>query len=205
MSIPIAAPIVPRMRTRTDLALFWRYAAGESIFGEIIAMGTFDQLAARLQRGFVTSSIGTTEVSLAVALDRFRAAEESLDNAREAARQAARREGKKTSGLFAGGLFVSRANMEKMVDEARAEGDSAGFERGCEHVAAAAARSADLKRAAAKDRAEHRQNFYKATPEEILAAGERARAGGSEWSKPTGLAKQIVNAGRRRRNEPEIE
>jgi hypothetical protein len=168
-------------------------------------MGTFDDLAARLQRGFVMPSIGSANVSLAVALDRFRAAEENLDNAREAARQAARREGKKTSGLFAGGLFVSRASAEKWTDEARAEGDSAGFERGREHVAEAAERSADLKRAAAKDRAEHRQNFYKATPEEILAAGERARSGGSEWSKPTGLAKEILNAGCRRRGDPEFE
>jgi hypothetical protein len=168
-------------------------------------MGTFDDLAARLQRGFVMPSIGSANVSLAVALDRFRAAEENLDNAREAARQAARREGKKTSGLFAGGLFVSRASAEKWTDEARAEGDSAGFERGREHVAEAAERSADLKRAAAKTRVDDRQNFYKASAEEIIAAAQRARSGGSELPGPTGLAKQIVNAGRRRRGEPELE
>jgi hypothetical protein len=168
-------------------------------------MGTFDELAARFQRKLAVPSIGSPNVSLAVALDRFRAAEESLDNAREAARQAARRESKKTSALFSGSKFVSRVSAENWTDEARAEGESAGFARGLEHVAAAAERSADLKRAAAKNRAEDRQNFYKATAEEIIAAGQRARSGGSEWSKPTGLAKQIVNAGRRRRNEPELE
>jgi transcriptional regulator with XRE-family HTH domain len=43
----------------------------------------------------------------------------------------------------------------------------------------------------------------RATAEGILRAGEMARAGGPALPEPTGLAKQILDAGKRRRGEIE--
>lgn len=78
-------------------------------------------------------SIGSANVSLAVALDRCRSAEASLDSAREAARAAARREGKGTGALFSKSRYVARDSATRWCDESRHEGFDAGFQMCCKH------------------------------------------------------------------------
>jgi hypothetical protein len=79
--------------------------------------------------GLPFPSVGTTNVPLAVALDRVAAAERSLEAARTAARDAARREGKRTSGIFSDGAFIPRATALAWCDSARKEGaDSAAYD-----------------------------------------------------------------------------
>jgi hypothetical protein len=87
-------------------------------------------------------SIGSVDVSLAVALDRIASAEAALENARSIARQAAKREGKSCSGLFAKSIFILRDTATRWCDEAREEGrcegraeSRRGFERAIEIMA----------------------------------------------------------------------
>jgi hypothetical protein len=100
-------------------------------------MTTFDDLAARLRANAQRTAVGSTDVPLAIAQDRMRACEEALDRARSLCRQAARREGRKISNLFADSMFVSRVSAERWIDSvrdemreevkaARAEGERAG-------------------------------------------------------------------------------
>jgi hypothetical protein len=86
---------------------------------------TFDELSAALlarTQGAVPS-VGSSNVSLDAALSRFHAAEEALDKARELCRAAARREGKRTSSLFADAesTFITRATGEKWGEAVREE------------------------------------------------------------------------------------
>lgn len=88
-------------------------------------MSSFDSALMRLG---VNVPVGTTNVSLDVALDRCRAAEAQLDAARAAARAAARRGGKSTSALFSKSQYVLRDSAVRWCDEARREGHLAGAE-----------------------------------------------------------------------------
>jgi hypothetical protein len=83
--------------------------------------------------GSSVPSIGGT-VTLAAALSRVAAAEEALSAARAHARAAAKREGVSVRGLFEDSRYILRATGEKWCDEARAEGDSAGYQRACKHL-----------------------------------------------------------------------
>ena len=72
------------------------------------------------------SGNGANANSLDLALSRVAVAERNLEEARSAARAAARQSGVKISGLFSESLFVSRATAERWTDETRAESYEAG-------------------------------------------------------------------------------
>jgi hypothetical protein len=148
-------------------------------------------------------------VTLAAALQRVDAAEAALSAARAAARAAAKREGKSTRHLFDGHPYVARASAERWCDEARREGEKA--------VAAIFSSSIDADSADASSPFHFLAKRLKRSGlppldqtlaavsgaggkgAAILAAARTARRGGPELPEPTGLAAQIVAAGKRAR------
>jgi hypothetical protein len=211
----------------------------------------FVKLAALQSR--VPSNNGGSTDPVALALARCAAAEENLENARGAARAAARSAGKKISGLFSESAFIRRESGERWADEAagraHAEGKQAAYEEltrvfcringvDYEDAVARAKISAKIsKEDSARKQAEMRNaGFFDAveagdlkragrilnellfpggaqssrrsadTARQIIAAGVRARSDGAdERPGPEGLAKLIVNSGRKRRGEKEID
>jgi hypothetical protein len=174
---------------------------------------TFEHLAARLQAEAVRVQrlqsaeplVGSADVSLAAALDRFHAAEQQLDHARELCRVAARKEGKRTSSIFAdaGSTFITRETGEKWVGSVREEMRDevkAAHERGF--------REGQL----ASFRAAHTEETPATLAQKIVLAGDRRRGEAplapdtivrepfkGATIDPQKLAQQIVAAGKKAR------
>jgi hypothetical protein len=189
---------------------------------------------------------GVSSSSLDLALARCAAAEKNLEEARLAARTAARAAGRKAAGLFSDSQFVSRATAERWCDEARAEEFENGKAFAREEItrimiesrglnyenemkkirAEGKAHSAQLDADAARWRKEapeffaacdcgnwklagqiyfqkysERDKSGNAARAILTAAARRDSDGANERPEPTGLAAQIVQAGRKRRGE----
>jgi len=159
--------------------------------------------------------------SLASALAGVERAEAALAAARALAKSAARREGVAVRGLFEDSRFILRETGERWTDQARREGERT--------MADIFTRSVDMDATDENSRFRHLAKRLKQIQprdwpghvakmhavlagdyapenkgEAILAAGRRARMSADangEVPEPGGLAKKIIDAGRRRRGE----
>jgi hypothetical protein len=160
---------------------------------------------------------------LDVALGKIAEIERTLEGARDAARATARRAGVSGSYLFGETRFLPRSTAQRWRDEALERGKAErtallirvaeavknpdprfagvgealrrGMERGAFNTILGEADPNALDEAEAEAEAAARA---KTTAEQILAAGERARRdGANERPEPTGLAKKILDAGRK--------
>jgi hypothetical protein len=211
---------------------------------------SFSKLAALYSR--VTPSNGGGSSSLSLTLDRVAVAERNLDEARTAARAAAKREGVSLANLFGETQFIARSSGERWRDEAAARSHAEGKQEAyCELTKIVcnvngvdyedAMAQARISIEVVKERSKREQarlrssGFYAAVeagdleragrihnelfPVEaqsdrrsadlarqiLTAAARRDSDPSNERKSPEGLARSIVNAGRRRRGEKEID
>jgi hypothetical protein len=153
-------------------------------------------------------------VTLAGALQRVEAAEQALSAARSAARAAAKAEGKSTRHLFDGHPYVARSSAERWCDEARSEGWRAGATFFADAVESL--RNPDpkseyyhlamrLNRTGLPPLTEMLAAVSGEVPDKgaaIVRAAARARMSADaagEVPEPTGLAAQIIAAGKKAR------